>query len=58
LIRGAGRWLIGSFFVPFQKIDARQRHGHRIRVFSASGPDKRRSRWNENPGELPGKAMS
>jgi hypothetical protein len=38
LIVGAGRWLIGSFFAPFQKIDARQRHGHRIRVFSASRP--------------------
>src|SRR6516164_4770310 len=50
LIVGAGRWLIGSFFAPFQKIDACQRHGHRIRDFSAPCPDPTRGRRASSGG--------
>src|SRR5262245_28330035 len=58
LIVGAGRWLIGSFFAPFQKIDACQRHGHRIRDFSAPCRDRRRGRWRPDGGGFSAAVMA
>src|SRR5215472_7077041 len=50
LLAGAGQWLIGSFFAPFQKIDACQRHGHRIRDFPAPCPGPTRGQCS-SPGD-------
>src|SRR5262249_61345084 len=58
LIVGAGRWLIGSFFAPFQKIDACQRHGHRIRDFSAPCPDPTRGRRSSSGGGVAAKVVA
>src|ERR1700746_3265299 len=58
LIVGAGRWLIGSFFAPFQKIDACQRHGHRIRDFSAPCPDPTRGRQSSSGGGVAAKVVA
>src|SRR5260370_2811139 len=58
LIVGAGRWLIGSFFAPFQKIDACQRHGHRIRDCSAPCPDQTRGRRRSSSGGVAAKVVA
>src|SRR5258708_34714911 len=58
LIVGAGRWLIGSLFAPFQKIDACQRHGHRIRDFSAPCPDPTRGRRRSSSGGVAAKVVA
>src|SRR6516162_9962736 len=58
LIVGAGRWLIGSFFAPFQKIDACQRHGHRIRDFSAPCREPTRGQCSPPGGGLAGRVVA
>src|SRR5215471_1183441 len=58
LIVGTGRWLIGSFFAPFQKIDACQRHEHRIRDFFAPRRDQRRSRCRSDGGGVAAGVMA